>query len=55
MENVFLFKYLGSIFAADDRQRFDIEARIARAKARCGKLRKIFDSKHICLKLKLRL
>ena len=55
LENVFLFKYLGSLFAADGRQRFDIEVRIAKAKVRCGKLRKIFDSKHVRLELKLRL
>ena len=31
LENVFKFKYLGSIFAADDSQMFDIERRVALA------------------------
>ena len=49
LKNVFKFKYLGTLFAANGLQCYDIDKRIATAKARCGKLRKIFDSKCICI------
>ena len=55
LENVFKFKYLGTIFAADGLQRYDVEARIAKAMTRCGQLRHIFDSPHLGPRLKLRL
>lgn len=55
LENKFKFKYLGTIFSADGLQDYDIDARIATAKTRCGKLRSIFDSKHLSLALKIRL
>ena len=55
LENVFIFKYLGTLFAADGRQSYDIKRRIALAMTRCGKLRHIFSSPCISLNLKLRL
>ena len=55
LENVFVFKYLGTLFAADGRQQYDIKRRIALAMSRCGRLRHIFSSPFITLHLKLRL
>ena len=55
LDNVFRFCYLGTIFAADGSQQYDVDSRIAMAMARCGRLRPIFDSKIITQKLKLRL
>ena len=46
---------MGTIFAANASQQFDIDSRIAMAMARCGRLRSIFDSDFITLNLKLRL
>ena len=42
--NAFLFKYLGSMFAADGDQEYDIKRRIALATARMGQLRHVFGS-----------
>ena len=53
LKNVFLFQYLGSIFAADGSQQHDVNRRIAMAKRRCGQLRNVFDSPDIPLKTKL--
>ena len=53
--NVFRFKYLGTIFAANGSQHFGIHSRIAMAMERCGRLRSVFDSTFITLNLKLRL
>ena len=55
LDNVFRFRYLGTIFAANGSQQFDVDSRIAMAMARCGRLRPIFDSELISLDLKLRL
>ena len=55
LDNVFKFGYLGTLFAADGDQRHDIERRLNLAKARCGKLRHLFDSPVLSLHLKLRL
>ena len=60
LDNVFKFVYLGTIFAANGLQCYDVDARVAMAMSRCGKLRHIFDSPHISfspisLKIKLRL
>ena len=38
LKNVFLFKYLGSIFAADGSHQHDINKRVALAMKRCGQL-----------------
>ena len=55
LENVFRFKYLGTVFAADGLQSHDIKQRIAKAMSRCGQLRHIFASPALSLHLKLRL
>ena len=55
LDNVFKFKYLGTLFAADADQAYDIEARIAMAMTRCGQLKHVFNSGTLNLKLKLRL
>ena len=55
LENVFQFKYLGSIFPANADQALDVKRRIAMAMTRCGRLSNIFGSKAISLRLKLRL
>ena len=55
LENVFIFKYLGTMFAADGMQIHDINRRIALAKTRCGQLRHIFASPIPSTHLKLRL
>ena len=44
LDNVYIFTYLGSRFAADGQQAFDIESRIAMTFNRCGELRHMFDS-----------
>ena len=55
IENVYRFKYLGSVFTADANQEHDIKVRIAQAFARCGKLRHILDVPQLSFELKLRL
>ena len=55
MSNVFRFRYLGTIFAANASQKFDLDTRIVMAMERCGRLRPGFDSAVITLRLKLRL
>ena len=44
LKNVFRFKYLGSIFAADGDQRYDVRRRIGLAMARMGQLNQVFNS-----------
>ena len=44
LENVFKFSYLGSVFAADGLQEYDIRNRVGMAMTRCGKLGHMFDS-----------
>ena len=55
LENVFKFKYLGSVFAADGQQQYDIKARMGMAMSRCGKMGHLFDSPDLGPRLKLRL
>ena len=55
LDNVFRFSYLGTIFAANGLQSYDVDARVTMAMSRSGKLRHVFDSPHITLKVKLRL
>ena len=55
LENVYCFKYLGTLFTADADQMKDIKARIAQAMTRCGSLRHIFSSPNLSLHLKIRL
>ena len=54
LKNVFLFKYLGSVFAADGNQQHDIKRRVAMAMARMGQLRHVFNATiPLCLKMKI--
>ena len=53
LKNVFLFKYLGSIFAADGSHEHDVSRRILFAMARCGELRNIFGSPDVPSELKI--
>ena len=55
LDNVYKFKYLGALIAADAQQSFDISARVAMAMHRCGQLRHVFDSPFMGTRLKLRL
>ena len=55
LENVFTFKYLGSVLSADGDQLHDIRAKIGIATSRCGKLRHILTDRALPVKLKLRL
>ena len=55
LENVFTFKYLGSVFSADGNHVRDVEKRCAMAMSRCGDLRAVFNAKSIPLKLKLKM
>ena len=47
LDNVWLFKYLGSLFRADGNQLPDIKARVAMAMVASGKMRNIWASEHI--------
>ena len=55
IDNVWLCKYLGSRFRADGDQKMDIQARIAAASTTAGKMRSVWASKTIPLRLKLRI
>ena len=54
LKNIFLFKYLGSIFAADGSQVHDVKRRIAMAMNRMGQLRHVFNA-DIPLNLKMKI
>ena len=54
LENVFHFRYLGSVFAADGEHSHDVQRRTVMAMSRCGELRHVFDGElPMALKLKL--
>lgn len=55
LQNVFKFKYLGTILAADGRDDYDISNRITKAQIRCGQLRNMFQAEHLSTQLKVRL
>ena len=55
IENVWMFKYLGSWFRADGSHLADIKARIASATTTAGKMRNVWASKSTPLRLKLRI
>ena len=55
IENVWNFKYLGSIFLADGDQTTDIKARIAAAATTADKMKNIWASRTIPLILKFRI
>ena len=54
-ENQWRSKYLGSIFEAGGGQMADVQARIARARQRFGKMRHIWGNKDLHVNLRLRL
>ena len=54
LENVFSFKYLGSLFTADGDHSRDVEKRCAMTMTRCGDLRSVFNS-DIPLRLNLKI
>mgnify|MGYP003326603192 CR=1 FL=1 len=54
LENVYIFKYLGSQFAADGDEVHDVKRRVALATSRMGELRNVFNAK-ISLRVKLRI
>ena len=55
LANVFSFKYLGNLFAANDLHNYDIKVRITQTQVRCGQLRSILDSPALSVQLKIRL
>ena len=55
LKNMFKFKYLGSIFCADDEHKHDVDKRVALAMSRCGDLRHIFGNKTLPFSLKMKI
>lgn len=53
LKNVFFFKYLGSIFAADGSHEHDVSRRIVLVMKRCGQLRNVFGSPDLSVDLKI--
>ena len=53
LENIYFFRYLGSIFAADGSQEQDVLRRCSMVKTRFGQLRNIFNSPDISIELKM--
>jgi hypothetical protein len=51
LKNVYQFKYLGSMFAADGTQMLDVRRRTAMAMRRCGQLRNVFVSEDVSVKM----
>ena len=55
IDNVAVFKYLGTLFSADGQQIRDINVRIAQAFSRCGELHNVLNSKSLSVKLRIRI
>ena len=55
LNNVWQFRYLGSMFMANGEQSKDVDRRIAMAMSRCGELRQVFSSDTLPLELKLKI
>ena len=53
LKNIFIFKYLGSLFAANGDQSHDLSRRIALAMSRYGQLRHVIGSPDVPLAVKL--
>ena len=54
LKNVFHFKYLGSVFAADGSHSYDVKRRVTMAMSRMGQFRHVFNSKiPVNLKMKI--
>ena len=54
LEQLDIFKYLGQLITPDGKNEKEICARIAMAKGRFEKMHKLFESKQLSVKLKLR-
>ena len=54
LKNVYVFKYLGSMFTADGDQTRDVKRRIGMASTRMGELRHVFNSA-IAKKVKMKI
>ena len=55
IDNVSIFKYLGTLFSADGQQSHDISTRIAQAFSRYGELHNVLNSKSLIMSVKLKL
>ena len=55
LENCFLFKYLGSMFAADGTDEVDLRRRIGMAMSRCGQLRFVLGANSIKMSTKMKI
>jgi hypothetical protein len=55
LKNVYKFKYLGQFFTADGNKRYAVEVRMGQARARFGRLARIWESSVFPLAAKLRL
>ena len=55
IDNVWSFKYLGAQFRADGDNMIDVKARIAKAMRTAGQMCNIWTSRHVSLRLKIRL
>ena len=55
LKNCYLFKYLGSMFAADGSDEPDVRRRIGIAQSRAGQLRHVLGSRHIKMATKIAL
>ena len=55
LEQVDIFKYLGQLITPDAKNEKEVRARIAMAKGRFEKMSKLFESKQLSTKLKLRM
>ena len=55
LEQLDIFKYLGQLITPDGKNEKEIRARIAMAKGRFEKMHKLFESKQLSTKLKLRM
>ena len=55
LKNCYLFRYLGSVFAADGSDEPDVRRRIGIAKARAGQLRHVLGSVHVPMETKVKL
>lgn len=53
LDNVAVFKHLGTLFATDVQQIYDINSRTAQAFSRCVELHSVFKSESLSVKFKL--
>ena len=55
LENVFRFKYLGTIFTVDTKQKYDLKTKVSQSFTHCGELRNVIDAPNLSTELKLHL